>query len=155
MADPHTEMHEFYAGINAAWAMLPQPSLVLTDDDSGKIAELFRRCRDRLGGCDQDLVGQARWELASREGWSTSTTYSCLPRPKNTWPQFVHDVAHWCYPMLPSDDPPRYGDHDVGHASLELELTKIVVEWLAVEAGGVKLSFEPLNLSRPPDLRRR
>lgn len=154
--DPHKEMHEIYARINSAWRETPR---VITDDDrrAEKIAEVFRWCRDRLGGRDQDLVGPERWEKASRDGWSTQATYSCLPGwgPGETCPEYIHDVAHWLYPMLPSnDDYRRYGDHDVGHARLELELTELVVGWLADEACGIKRSFQPLDLSRPPDLRR-
>jgi hypothetical protein len=154
MTDPHTEMHEIYSRINSMWSGV---SPVITDRTDGKIAEVIRWCRDRLGGRDQDLVGPERWENACRDGWSEQATYSCLPSPKReqTWSGYVHDIAHWLYPMLPSDDRfRRYGDHDVGHARLELELTKLVLGWLIDEANGIKRSFPPLKLLRPPDLRR-
>jgi hypothetical protein len=155
MSDAHTEMHATYDRINAMWREVDR-AITCHDRREGKIAEMIRWCRDRLGGRDQDLVGPERWETASREGWSERATYSCLPgwKPDSTWGHYIHDVAHWLYPMLPSDDAyRRYGDHDLGHARLELELTELVVGWLTDEADGVKRSFPPLKLSRPPDLR--
>jgi hypothetical protein len=155
MTDLHAEMHENYTRVNTEWGA---HNRVITDDDSrtGKRAEVVRWCRDRLGGRDQDLVGPERWERACREGWSKKATYGCFPsvKPGQTWSSWMHDVAHWLYPMLSSEDEHRrYGDHDAGHAHLELELTELVIGWLTDDAAGIERTFPPLNLSRPPDLR--
>ncbi|HVC57390.1 MAG TPA: hypothetical protein VND95_15650 [Stellaceae bacterium] len=157
MSDPRTEMHETYDQINAMWAEVDRP---IADDDyrSGKVSEVIRWCRDQLGGRDQDLVPPDRWEQASREGWSERATYGpfFLPKPGQSFSRYVHDVAHDVYLMLPlsRDGSRNYDRHGVEHARVELELTELVVGWLADEANGINRSFPPLKRSRPPDLRR-
>lgn len=156
MTDAHTEMHAAYTRLNSLLAEIDRP---ITDDDrsSGKIAEVIRWCRDKLGGRDEDLVGPERWEQASREGWSVSATYRDLPtfRPGATWARYIHEWAHYVYLMLPARGGRNYDSHSPTHARLELELTELVVGWLADEMRGIKRTFPPLNLSRPPDLRRK
>jgi hypothetical protein len=51
-------------------------------------------------------------------------------------------VSHYVYPT-----------HSIEHAWFELELTELVVGWLADDARGIERTFPPLVLSRPPDLR--
>ncbi len=56
--------------------------------------------------------------------------------------------------MLPARSGGRnYDSHSPEHARLELELTELVVGWLADERAGNKHTFPQLVLSRPPDLR--
>jgi hypothetical protein len=130
MTDPHTEMHDTYARANSAW---PDTSAVITEDDfrGGKIAEVIRWCRDRLGGRDRDLVPPERWEAASREGWSIRATYGpfFFPKSGQTWHGYIHDVAHTVYLMLPlaRDGSRNYDGHSVQHSHIELELTQHVV----------------------------
>ena len=154
MTDAHEDIHQIYARIRTIW---DKDDRVITEDDrrNGKRAKVIRRCRDWLGGRDQDLVGPEGWEKSCREGRSVGATYSGLPRIKHkqTWAAGIHDVAHWLYPMLPSDDYRRYGAHDLGHARLELELTELVAGWLRDEANRMRRSFPHLKLSRPPNLR--
>jgi hypothetical protein len=156
-ADSHTEMHEIYARINE----MAETRRQITHDDckDGRTAEIIRWARNRLGGRDQDLIPPDRWETACREGWSKEATYSCLPRVKSggMWHQFIHDVAHFIYLMLPLSrfGYRNYDNHSLARAHIELELTTLVVGWLTDEANGIKDSFPPLALSRPPDLRSR
>ena len=157
MTDPHTEMHATYDQVNAMWADVDR---VITDDDfrSGKVSEVIRWCRDRLGGRDQDLVPPDRWEQASREGWSESATYGpfFLPKPRQCFRSYIHDVAHSVYLMLPlsRDGSRNYDRHGAPHARVELELSELVAGWLRDEAVGKKRCFPLLHRSRPPDLRR-
>lgn len=155
MIEAHAEMHATYDRINSLWPGISRP---ITDDDvsNGWLFEVLRWCRDKLGGRDQDLVGPDRWEQASREGWSARATYSCLPSWGRgwTWGRYVHEVAHFACLMLPARFGSRnYDNHSLVHAQLELELTELVASWLADEAQGIKRTFPPLALSRPPYLR--
>ena len=101
MTVAHCEMHDLYDRINSLWDGVSRP---ITDDDqsSGWLAEVLRWCRDKLGGRDQDLVGEERWEPASREVWSKSATYSCLPgwHPAEPWWRYVHNVSHYVDKLL-------------------------------------------------------
>src|SRR5258708_28499454 len=114
MTDAHTEMHSNYDHIGSAWRDFDR---VITDPDyqDGKIAEVIRWCRDKLGGRDPDLVPPDRWETASREGWSIGATYGpfFFPKPKQAWSRYIHDVAHNVYQMLPlaQDGSRNYDGH--------------------------------------------
>lgn len=155
MTEPQAEMHEAYARANSQW---PEEVPVITEADlrNGKIDEVIRWCRDRLGGRDEDLVGPLRWAEACNNGWSPRATYSCLPScsPGKTWRRYVRDISYFVYSMLPTSDGGRnYDSRSLLHARLELELTELVVGWFTDEAHGIRRRFPPLLLSQPPDLR--
>jgi len=150
------EIERAYERIDAAWARYTR---VIAEDDltTGKIAEVIRWCRNRLGGHDQDLVGPLRWAEACNNGWSERATYACLPScgPKKTWPRYIHEMAQYVYSMQPRPDGARpFGTRSIGQTRLELELAELVIGWLADEAAGTPRAFPELILSRPTDLRR-
>ena len=154
-AEQHDLMHGCFTRIKSLWVEYSRP---ITADDlkKGWTAEVLRWARDKLGGRDEDLIGPERWGKASRDGWSVQATYSCLPRLRPSWPDYVHEVGHYVWLMLPG----RFGSwarnhdsHSLEQSQLELELTELVAGWLADEARGIERTFPELQLSRPPDLR--
>jgi hypothetical protein len=152
MTDTHTEMQILYDRTNSLWARAGLSRPITADDVSkGLPAEAIRWARDKLGGRDQDLVGPKRWEQASLGGWSEQATFSCLPHwvAGETWSRYVHSVSHYVHRLGSGDD----DDHSPGHARLELELSELVVGWLADEARGIKRTFPPLVLPRPPHMK--
>jgi hypothetical protein len=151
MNDPHSQMHEIYGRIGSMWA---ENDRTITDQDfkDGKVDEVIRRCRDKLGGRDQDLVGPEIWAEACRARWSPGVTYRSLwPKPNASWRSYIHDKAHDVYMLLPLSRGGirNYDNHSLEQARIEFELAEIVVGWLKDEARGVGRTFEPLMLSRP------
>jgi hypothetical protein len=141
-----------YAKINTLWS---EHDRAITDADrrSGKLDELLRICRDRLGGRDEDLIPPGHREKAQRDRWSKRAAYFYLPRQGKTWKVYVHNVSHFLNDMLPkySSDYRDHAAHTLAHARLELELSELVTGWFIDEEQGINHSFPSLELTWPPE----